>query len=87
MIARSLQAAEPRRDHEILAAHLQQLAPDDPRQPGQLVSARISVIAKYVLTGSQPVGTAALRPIQSGIVGIEIRNSTTRWIRVSTAPP
>ena len=44
-------------------------------------------MAKYTRTGGQFCGTAAESAIQSGIVGIDRRNSITRWIAMSTAPP
>ena len=53
----------------------------------QPISDRISVIAKYVLDRRPRGGTAAASPIHSGMVGIEIRNSISRWMNVSMAPP
>ncbi|GAI91582.1 unnamed protein product, partial [marine sediment metagenome] len=37
--------------------------------------------------GDHFFGRAALRAIQRGMVGIEIKNSITLWITVSIAPP
>ncbi len=53
----------------------------------QPISEMISVMAKYTCCGDQLDGTAAARPIQSGMVGTERRISMIRWMTVSTQPP
>ena len=53
----------------------------------QPISEMMMVMAKYTRCGDQLVGTAAARPIHSGMVGIERRISMMRWITVSTQPP
>ena len=53
----------------------------------QPISDTITVMAKYILTTGQPVGSAALSPIHSGRGGIDMMISIRRWITSSTVPP
>ena len=42
---------------------------------------------KNTFTTGQRSGRAALRPIHSGSVGMEVSTSMKRWITMSTTPP
>ena len=53
----------------------------------QPISDMITVIAKYTCVTSQSRGSAAAKPIHSGIVGIDLKISIIRWMSVSIAPP
>ena len=54
---------------------------------GQPSSDRISEMKKNTFTTGQPSGRAALSPIHSGRVGIEVSTLMKRWITMSTTPP
>ena len=55
--------------------------------PAQLTPARITVITRYTCSADHSRGTAALSASHSGICGMLITNSITRWIASSTPPP
>ena len=54
---------------------------------GQPSSDRIREMKKNTFTTGQRNGSAALSPIHSGRVGMEVSTSMKRWITRSTAPP